>query len=125
MPSTQLNYDLFVMKTDSNGICITSISYPGNENVSRDFEVYNYPNPFNPTTTIHYYLPNSEQVVLKIFTITGQDIRTLINQPQTAGEHLVAWDGTDNNNNLVGSGVYIYQFKAGNQMKSRKMLLIR
>ncbi len=66
----------------------------------------NYPNPFNPTTTFSYSLAGESKVVLKIFNIKGQKIKTLIAENQTAGRHQVMWDGTDDNGKKVSTGIY-------------------
>ncbi|MEN3039669.1 MAG: FG-GAP-like repeat-containing protein, partial [Candidatus Kryptonium sp.] len=74
----------------------------------------NYPNPFNPRTWIEFVLPRDEIVTLKIYTIDGRLVKTLIdNKYYPAGKHVLSWDGTDDNNNEVVSGVYIYKITAG------------
>ncbi len=85
----------------------------------------NYPNPFNPSTTIHYRIKDNERVSLKIYNTLGQEVRTLVNAAQTAGEHSVQWDGRDNQGTAVSSGIYIYRLQAGNFIKSNKMTLMR
>ena len=85
----------------------------------------NYPNPFNPVTTIRYDLPKPELVTLKVYDLLGQEVRTLVNERQNAGENSVFWDGQNQLGNVVGSGIYIYQFKSGGYVQGRKMLLIR
>jgi len=85
----------------------------------------NFPNPFNPTTTIRYELPKSSHVKLDIYDLLGQKIRTLKNSIESAGNKKVVWDGKDNLGIGVSSGMYFYQIDAGIFKKSRKMLLIR
>lgn len=68
----------------------------------------NYPNPFNPETTISYCLPTSDYVTIKIYNITGREIRTLVNERKASGYYNIQWDGKDNNGTNVASGVYIY-----------------
>jgi flagellar hook assembly protein FlgD len=85
----------------------------------------NYPNPFNPTTTIRYQLPDRAEVSLKIFDITGHEVRTLVKEILAAGEHSVTWNGTNDRGIPVSSGVYLYQLKAGNRTESRRMLLLK
>jgi agmatine/peptidylarginine deiminase len=70
----------------------------------------NYPNPFNPTTTIRFTLANQSQVNLSIYNLRGQKVRSLINEQRTAGFHQVIWDGTDDNGLNVSSGVYFSVF---------------
>lgn len=85
----------------------------------------NYPNPFNPSTTIHYNLPKSANVSLKIFNALGQEVKTLVQENQAAGEQSIAWDGKNNSGNPVSSGVYLYVLKSGSEVLSRKMLLLK
>lgn len=85
----------------------------------------NYPNPFNPTTTISYSLFSASKVELKIYNALGQEIRMLVNARQPTGTHRVEWDGRDDNGNLAASGLYFYQLRAGSFVETRKMILIR
>ncbi|MCK4652915.1 MAG: T9SS type A sorting domain-containing protein, partial [Candidatus Cloacimonetes bacterium] len=85
----------------------------------------NYPNPFNPETTIKYSLKEESQVKLEIFNIKGQKVRTLIDTEQDAGYYQVLWNGKDNSEKSVSSGIYFYRFKAGKYTKTEKMLLLK
>ena len=85
----------------------------------------NYPNPFNPTTTIRYQLGSATPVTLKIYNMVGQEIKTLIQERQTAGIYEVNWDGTNAKNQAVSSGAYVYRLETNNYVQQRKMLLIR
>ena len=85
----------------------------------------NYPNPFNPQTTISYELPEPSQVSVVIYNMTGQVIRTLLDQQMAAGFHSTIWNGKDNLGKEVSSGAYIYQMKAGNFTEVRKLTLLR
>jgi hypothetical protein len=77
------------------------------------YDLYqNYPNPFNPSTLIKYALPKESNVQLTIYDIMGREIRTLISSRQDAGYKEVVWNGTDNNNQKVSSGIYIYRLRA-------------
>lgn len=91
----------------------------------RAIVLQNYPNPFNPATSIQYVLPKSSKVLLKIYNMVGQEIRTLIDEFQTAGMKSVTWDGIDDTGNAVRSGLYIYRFEACDMMQNRKMLLLQ
>jgi flagellar hook assembly protein FlgD len=84
----------------------------------------NYPNPFNPSTTIRYALPGQANVTLRIYNILGQEIRTLVNERQSAGVRSVVWDGRNNLNQAVSSGIYIYRLQAGARVLSKKMILL-
>ncbi|MGH1365445.1 MAG: FlgD immunoglobulin-like domain containing protein [Calditrichia bacterium] len=85
----------------------------------------NYPNPFNPETTLRYDLQSSARVELTIFNLLGQKIRTLVSGKQGAGNYSVKWDGRAENNKQVASGVYIFRLKAGEFVQTRKMMLLR
>ena len=85
----------------------------------------NYPNPFNPETEIPFRIPEESDVVLKIFNIRGQLVRALIQADYTPGFHSIRWDGKDNNGTSVSSGLYIYQFLAGEFVQVRKMSLLK
>jgi len=80
----------------------------------------NYPNPFNPSTTIQYNLTNTSSVILEVYNILGQKVKTLVNTTQNAGVHSVVWDGTNDNNERISSGVYIYREIVHNQVTNKK-----
>ncbi|MBU0713116.1 right-handed parallel beta-helix repeat-containing protein [bacterium] len=86
----------------------------------------NYPNPFNPSTTIAYQLPEDGTLVrLTIYNMLGQIERTLVNTKQNAGSYQTVWDGKNDVGFAVPSGVYIYQLVSGDFVKARKLMLIR
>ncbi|HPA24833.1 MAG TPA: T9SS type A sorting domain-containing protein, partial [Candidatus Cloacimonas sp.] len=85
----------------------------------------NYPNPFNPETTISFEIPESGIVSLQIYNLKGQLIRTLINDFLPTGKQSLVWNGTDNENKPVASGVYLYKIKAGKNSTTAKMLLLK
>ncbi len=93
----------------------------------------NYPNPFNPSTTIEYLLPEPSQVQIDIFNLLGQKVKTLVSSSKTPGTFQVRWDGTNYLGQQVGSGIYIYRMTAtplngsseGRFVQTRKMVLIR
>ncbi|HHL72708.1 MAG TPA: T9SS type A sorting domain-containing protein [Bacteroidetes bacterium] len=85
----------------------------------------NFPNPFNPTTTISYHLKESGTVELKIYNTLGKIIRTLVHAKRPAGSHEVVWDGRDDAGNPVPSGQYFVELQAGNAVSSRKLLLAK
>lgn len=95
-------------------------------NLPLTFELYqNYPNPFNPRTTIEFALPKEEQVVLNIYNILGQRVRTLVDAVLPAGHHTIEWDGLDNSKTPVATGIYQYRIEAGDFMMTKKMLLLK
>jgi hypothetical protein len=85
----------------------------------------NYPNPFNPETLIRYQLSKRSRVELAVYNSLGQQIRTLVGAEQDAGRYEVKWDGRDRGGQVVASGVYIYRLRAGSQVSTRKMLMLR
>ncbi|NOY57730.1 MAG: T9SS type A sorting domain-containing protein, partial [Calditrichaeota bacterium] len=85
----------------------------------------NYPNPFNPTTTITFELPQSQQVRLVIYNLSGQIIRTLVNETVRAGVHKVVWTATAENGATVPSGIYYYRLTAGDKVFTKKLLLLK
>ncbi len=118
------------MKIDYIEVTLTSI---GIESIPLETKLIgNYPNPFNPATTISFSLTteNTENTELVIYNLKGQKIRQYsIFNPSSAGQDYqssIVWDGKDENNQSVSSGVYFYQLKAGNNFsKTKKMLLIK
>jgi len=86
----------------------------------------NYPNPFNPETTISFETIDAEQkTVIQIFNLKGQKVKTLINETLPTGSHSVIWKGNDDNNSKVASGIYLYKMKSGNYSSTRKMILLK
>jgi len=85
----------------------------------------NFPNPFNPTTTIEYSIPESGNVDLVIYNMAGQKVRTLINNTQNAAFYKVVWDGRNDSGEAVASGLYFYKLVSGNFSKIEKMTLIK
>ncbi len=85
----------------------------------------NYPNPFNPTTTISFSLPKEENIEIIIFNIKGQKVKTLFKGNIEAGKHTAVWNGKDANEKPVSSGVYFYKLKAGKKELIRKMLMLK
>jgi len=97
-----------------------------NNSIPKSFEVYqNYPNPFNPSTTIKYELPNyTPNFSIKIYDLTGKEVRTLKGD-RNAGTHEVKWNGLNEFNQKVSSGVYLYRVIAGKKTESKKMILLK
>jgi len=85
---------------------------------------HNYPNPFNPSTTIRFNLKETHPVKVEIFNAKGQLVRELLNEAKTAGEYDVLWNGTDNNGRSVASGIYLYKIQAGQYSNTKKMMLM-
>ncbi len=85
----------------------------------------NYPNPFNPETSIEFSLPHSSQVNLTVYNIKGQKVTTLINEHRDKGEHKTVWKGTDANGEPVSSGVYFFKLLTDKESLIRKSILLK
>lgn len=85
----------------------------------------NYPNPFNPETTIRFSVPRPGFVSLAIFNVRGEKIKTLMSDNIAPGIFSIAWNGTNDTGRNVASGVYIYRLQAGGSVLSKKLILIR
>jgi hypothetical protein len=82
----------------------------------------NFPNPFNPTTTIKFSLPEASNVKLTLFNILGQEIKILVNGFEAAGVHTIELNASDLN---INSGIYIYKLETGSFTQTRKMTLMK
>ena len=90
------------------------------------YKLYNaYPNPFNPTTTLHYELLKEVLVSFNIFDLMGHHIKSLINNKQPAGYHSIKWDATNNLGEPVSAGMYLYTIQAGEFRQVKKMVLLK
>jgi hypothetical protein len=85
----------------------------------------NYPNPFNSETVIRYTLPRETTVDLVVYDMVGQEVARLVYGRRAAGIHTVAWDGRDDADRKLATGMYMYRLQAGDQTSSRKLLLLR
>jgi hypothetical protein len=97
----------------------TGINEENNRILSFHLE-QNYPNPFNPSTKISYSIPEDGEVTLKVYNVTGNEIVTLVNKPQSAGSYQVSFDGSE-----FSSGIYFYSLEADGVRLVRKMVLIK
>lgn len=85
----------------------------------------NFPNPFNPSTTLAYSLKTAGHVQLHIFNVLGQNVRTLVDEYQDANNYTKLWDGRDNNGNVVASGIYMYRIQSGDFTDIKKMVMMK
>ncbi len=108
-----IDTDLFVSSHDNFTIKSVLQLYP------------NYPNPFNPSTTISFDLPNDSRVELSIYNIKGQKVATLINENKLKGTHSVTWNGKDAKNKSVSSGIYFSNLKTASQIITQKMIMLK
>ena len=111
-----------ILKTISTTTGIDDIITPATQ--PEEFVLYNnYPNPFNPSTTISYNLPNANHTRLVVYNILGQEVRELVNGFYSAGKHEVVWDGMNSVGIKAASGIYFYTLEAGNVRIIKKMVL--
>lgn len=97
------------------------VDEPVEADVPKELELHqNFPNPFNPETTISFYLPESKEIRLSVFNIVGQPVAVIVEGTLSAGEHQFEWDATDK-----PSGMYIYQLEVGKNVLTRKMTLVK
>jgi hypothetical protein len=102
----------------------------GIKNINKDIFsgfrlIDNYPNPFNPVTTLSYILPKDAMVNITIYNMVGQQVKALINNQQAAGYKRVQWDATNNAGQSVSAGVYLYRIDAGWLNLTKKMVLLK
>jgi len=95
--------------------------------IPADFELaQNFPNPFNPATSIRFGLPKAQRVTVRIYDLLGREVRRLLTAVQEpAGYHVVTWNGNDDRGVPVASGLYVYRITAGSFSEARKMLLVK
>ena len=88
-------------------------------------EVSAYPNPFNPTTTIRFRVPEANNVRLRIFNLRGEVVRTLLDQEMSAGTHERRWNGRDRNGQIVASGIYFYRLEIGGRIHQGRLQMVK
>jgi len=87
--------------------------------------ISNYPNPFNPSTTIAFSIPETGRVRVSVYNVKGEKIKDLLNTEMTRGNHRLVWDGRDNCSNPVSSGIYFVRINTGTESHTHKMLLMK
>ncbi len=107
-------YDLNTVENESNQVDARTL------NLNQ-----NYPNPFNPITNISFYLPKPSQVSLDIYNIKGQKVKNLVDNRLEAGRHTLVWNGKDNRNKRVASGIYLYKITSDRYSSTKKMILMK
>jgi len=130
------NLNVHILTADNNGYVytgtdngvwrrplseITSVEEEQIDEMPTEFLLsQNYPNPFNPSTKIKYLVPQSSNVVIKVFDILGNEIEILVNEEKPVGTYEVNWNAAN-----LPSGVYFYQLRAGSFVQTKKMLLLK
>ncbi|MFC1785978.1 T9SS type A sorting domain-containing protein [Candidatus Neomarinimicrobiota bacterium] len=121
-----------------DGDCTTVITPDGGGNITLPIELTDienlpnrftieaaYPNPFNPSTTIHYGIPNNEEVAISIYDIRGRLVINLFKAEQSVGWYEITWNGLVNDGSLAPAGLYFYKIIAGNEIKTSKISLVK
>ncbi|MDP8204939.1 MAG: T9SS type A sorting domain-containing protein [Candidatus Tenebribacter mawsonii] len=95
------------------------------EIISKAYDFVNFPNPFNPSTKIRFNVPQEGNVELSIYNIKGQKVKTLCDQILSSGNHEYVWDGKNNSNSVVASGIYFLNLKTHEETRIKKVLLLK
>jgi len=131
--SGSYTYTIRVLYTTPTGVALPSNEYTVQYVSEGDYTTttaitmlkYNYPNPFNPQTQIHFSLAKDSDVRLDIFNIKGEIVKTLINSQLSAGNHHATWNGYDSLGKPVSSGVYFYKMETPEYSSVKKMILMK
>jgi hypothetical protein len=96
------------------------------DQIPNDFTLeQNFPNPFNPVTTIRYTVSDQQQINISVYDMRGNLVKNLLNSIQWPGVKMVQWDATDNYGAAVSAGVYLYKIQAGTFSETKKMIFIK
>jgi len=121
-------------RTQDNIIYFDNISFYSNsvgvdnrnETFLQGFAIeQNFPNPFNPVTTLRYNLPENGHVNITVYDMLGRKVRTILNQQQDPGYKSLIWDATNDYGKPVSAGIYLYQIQAGEYISTKKMVLLK
>ncbi len=127
-------YDPETSKTVKGSIQINNsrdcyyVSFKDGQNntpVPAKIEITNFPNPFNPETTLFFSLPNEQKIELTVYNLKGQKVRKLVKGQFSAGQNSIVWNGKDDSGKQVSSGVYLYKLETADKIISKKMLLLK
>jgi len=125
-----------IIQYSNDGVSLSNIQQKIDELLATDirdddlniqsFQLYdNYPNPFNPETTIRFAVNQAQKINLNIFDAQGRLIKRLVNRELQPGEYSVKWNGTDSNKRRVASGIYFYQLSGDNHIIVKKMQFLK
>jgi hypothetical protein len=123
-------YSQFVGTVYFDDLTITNMGLTAVKNLNKllptNFTVFqNYPNPFNPSTIISYSLPSAALVKVIVYDVLGREVKTLLNTNQKAGVQQIVWNGDNNSGHMVSSGIYFYKVSAGEQVQTKKMIMLK
>jgi len=136
-PEAEILYDNFIILMSNHeyfqtqlvpvrGMGISGSSSDDNLVDLMEMKLENYPNPFNPETTISFTTPSStENTEISIYNINGKHVKTLVNEILSKGQHSVVWNGTDDKDQPVSSGIYLALINSGNYVSTHKMILLK
>jgi hypothetical protein len=121
---------IYFAMTDSGVFRINPVYLGWKDNrivdVIKDYHLYqNYPNPFNHETTIEFYLPRSTQVKVEIYNLEGQKVRMLWEGMGSAGQHTIHWNGRNEFDQIVSSGIYLYRLSTQQIHLTKKLLFLK
>ncbi|HPM03852.1 MAG TPA: FlgD immunoglobulin-like domain containing protein, partial [Candidatus Cloacimonadota bacterium] len=85
----------------------------------------NYPNPFNPSTSISFSLKNNSKVKIAIYNVKGELVKELLDKNMQAGKHSIVWDGKNTNHKTVSAGIYLLRMISNDYQSTRKMIMIK
>ena len=139
LPSAVMVFDLVISESNyklraftyGNGMFERSLlsdptGVEGGGVIVSDYELkQNYPNPFNPSTRIDFSLPEAADVSLKIYSITGREVKTIMEHAFPQGNHSVTWRGNDNSGRPVASGTYFYRLAANGRVMTKRLTVVR
>jgi glycosidase len=117
-------YSTVKLPTPEPGI-LSEVNFPEKNMIEEYYLGQNYPNPFNPSTEILFQIVALSHVTLKVFDILGREVKSLLNEEKGNGKYKVTWDGDNNFNEPVSSGIYFYRLATGSFSSTKKMMLIR
>lgn len=119
-----LSYDLKLVSGDLN--YVMSKSKEILDNIPDQYSLsQNYPNPFNPITKMDYELPKRSRVIISIYNVLGQEVKTLLNEEQNYGSHSILWNGVDQSGKAMSTGVYFARMTTDSFSQTKKMLLLK
>ena len=108
------------------GLAPTSVEQGKDAGIPREYALsQNYPNPFNPTTVLNYSVPKNQNLTITVYDIMDRKVKTLVDKTVSPGRYTINWDGTNELDRRVASGVYFCRLKSKDVAKVRKMMLVR
>ena len=132
LPGTSMDPELLNVvcgyPDEANPLAVSTatVSVDENSSIPDQFALHqNYPNPFNPITSLRYDLPNDGLVNITVFDMMGRIVKTLTNGYQTAGFKSVQWNATNDKNEIVSAGLYLYAIQAGKFRQTKKMVMLK